>query len=132
MRLTYFRGYTGLFGEVRQVTLTRSRSHEGLGFSIRGGSEHGVGIYVSLVEPGSSAQREGLRVGDQIVAANDSVFDSVSHTEAVKRLGQNTKQGDRPCLLCRGNIDQHIFTSGKNWNKESRRFVNVVSPSKAN
>ncbi|XP_014894662.1 whirlin isoform X1 [Poecilia latipinna] len=76
----------GLFGEVRQVTLTRSRSHEGLGFSIRGGSEHGVGIYVSLVEPGSSAEREGLRVGDQIVAANDSVFDSVSHSEAVKVL----------------------------------------------
>uniref|UniRef100_A0A3B3VRY5 Whirlin n=1 Tax=Poecilia latipinna TaxID=48699 RepID=A0A3B3VRY5_9TELE len=77
---------SGLFGEVRQVTLTRSRSHEGLGFSIRGGSEHGVGIYVSLVEPGSSAEREGLRVGDQIVAANDSVFDSVSHSEAVKVL----------------------------------------------
>ncbi|XP_027890681.1 whirlin isoform X1 [Xiphophorus couchianus] len=76
----------GLFGEVRQVTLTRSRSQEGLGFSIRGGSEHGVGIYVSLVEPGSSAEREGLRIGDQIVAANDSVFDSVSHTEAVKVL----------------------------------------------
>ncbi|XP_047237181.1 whirlin isoform X3 [Girardinichthys multiradiatus] len=76
----------GLFGEVRQVTLTRSRSHEGLGFSIRGGSEHGVGIYVSLVEPGSSAEREGLRVGDQIVAANDSVFEAVTHTEAVKVL----------------------------------------------
>lgn len=74
----------GLFGEVRQVTLTRSRSLEGLGFSIRGGSEHGVGIYVSLVEPGSSAEREGLRVGDQIVEANESVFDSVTHTEAVK------------------------------------------------
>uniref|UniRef100_A0A3Q0QUS1 PDZ domain-containing protein n=1 Tax=Amphilophus citrinellus TaxID=61819 RepID=A0A3Q0QUS1_AMPCI len=49
------------------------QNHEGLGFSIRGGSEHGVGIYVSLVEPGSSAEREGLRVGDQIVAANDTV-----------------------------------------------------------
>lgn len=71
-------------GEVRQVTLTRSRSHEGLGFSIRGGSEHGVGIYVSLVEPGSSAQREGLRVGDQIVAANDMVLDGVTHVDAVK------------------------------------------------
>lgn len=74
----------GHFGEVRQVTLTRSRSHEGLGFSIRGGSEHGVGIYVSLVEPESSAEREGLRVGDQIVAVNDFTFDNVSHVEAVK------------------------------------------------
>lgn len=74
----------GPCGEVRKVTLTRSRSHEGLGFSIRGGSEHGVGIYVSLVEPGSSAEREGLRVGDQIVAANDTVFENITHTEAVK------------------------------------------------
>lgn len=72
------------FGELRKVTLTRSRSHEGVGFSIRGGSEHGVGIYVSLVEPGSSAEREGLRVGDQIVAANDMAFDNVTHIEAVK------------------------------------------------
>ncbi|KAF7649699.1 hypothetical protein LDENG_00137440 [Lucifuga dentata] len=74
----------GLFGEVRKVTLTRTKSHEGLGFSIRGGSEHGVGIYVSLVEPGSSAEREGLRVGDQIVTVNDMMFDNVTHIEAVK------------------------------------------------
>uniref|UniRef100_A0A8C6TWX3 PDZ domain-containing protein n=1 Tax=Neogobius melanostomus TaxID=47308 RepID=A0A8C6TWX3_9GOBI len=57
---------------------------EGLGFSIRGGAEHGVGIYVSLVEPGSSAEREGLRVGDQIVTVNDMMFDGVTHIEAVK------------------------------------------------
>jgi len=75
------------FGEVRQVTLRRSKSHEGLGFSIRGGSEHGVGIYVSLVEPGSSAEREGLRIGDQIVAVNDVVFDRVTHIDAVKVTG---------------------------------------------
>uniref|UniRef100_A0A672KSQ9 PDZ domain-containing protein n=1 Tax=Sinocyclocheilus grahami TaxID=75366 RepID=A0A672KSQ9_SINGR len=60
------------------------KSHEGLGFSIRGGSEHGVGIYVSLVEPGSSAEREGLRVGDQIMKVNNMVFDRVTHGEAVK------------------------------------------------
>lgn len=71
-------------GDVRKVSLTRTRSHEGLGFSIRGGAEHGVGIYVSLVEPGSSAEREGLRVGDQIVTVNDMMFDGVTHIEAVK------------------------------------------------
>lgn len=70
--------------EIRQVTLKRSKSNEGLGFSIRGGSEHGVGIYVSLVEPGSFAEREGLRVGDQILTVNDLVFDRVTHGEAVK------------------------------------------------
>ncbi|MBN3323819.1 WHRN protein, partial [Atractosteus spatula] len=71
-------------GELRQVSLRRSKSHEGLGFSIRGGSEHGVGIYVSLVEPGSLAEREGLRVGDQILSVNDKAFERVTHAEAVK------------------------------------------------
>uniref|UniRef100_A0A8C2ZTU7 PDZ domain-containing protein n=1 Tax=Cyclopterus lumpus TaxID=8103 RepID=A0A8C2ZTU7_CYCLU len=71
-------------GEMRQVTMKRHKSNEGLGFSIRGGSEHGVGIYVSLVEPGSLAEKEGLRIGDQIMKVNDKVFDKVTHAEAVK------------------------------------------------
>lgn len=71
-------------GELRQVTLRRSKAHEGLGFSIRGGAEHGVGIYVSLVEPGSLAEREGLRVGDQILGVNGKPLDRVTHAEAVK------------------------------------------------
>uniref|UniRef100_A0A671Q547 PDZ domain-containing protein n=1 Tax=Sinocyclocheilus anshuiensis TaxID=1608454 RepID=A0A671Q547_9TELE len=66
------------------VTLKRHKSNEGLGFSIRGGSEHGVGIYVSQVEPGSLAEKEGLRIGDQIMKVNDKVFDRVTHAEAVK------------------------------------------------
>ncbi|XP_014807806.1 PREDICTED: whirlin-like [Calidris pugnax] len=66
-------------GELRQVTLRRSKAHEGLGFSIRGGAEHGVGIYVSLVEPGSLAEREGLRVGDQILGVNGKSLDRVTH-----------------------------------------------------
>ncbi|XP_063000843.1 whirlin [Elgaria multicarinata webbii] len=79
-------GSAELSGEVRQVTLRRNKAHEGLGFSIRGGSEHGVGIYVSLVEPGSLAEKEGLRVGDQILRANDRPLDKVTHAEAVKAL----------------------------------------------
>ncbi|KAG9261940.1 whirlin-like isoform X1, partial [Astyanax mexicanus] len=82
--ISFSTGYPVCPVSVRQVTLKRSKSHEGLGFSIRGGSEHGVGIYVSLVEPGSSAEREGLRVGDQIVTVNEVVFDQVTHGEAVK------------------------------------------------
>ncbi|XP_070374977.1 whirlin isoform X6 [Equus asinus] len=71
-------------GEVRLVSLRRAKAHEGLGFSIRGGSEHGVGIYVSLVEPGSLAEKEGLRVGDQILRVNDKSLARVTHSEAVK------------------------------------------------
>ncbi|XP_060746859.1 whirlin isoform X2 [Tachysurus vachellii] len=100
-------------GEVRQVTLKRHKSNEGLGFSIRGGSEHGVGIFVSLVEPGSMAEKEGLRVGDQILKVNDKVFDRVTHAEAVKVLKGNKKL----CMSVRsmgripgGYVTNHVYT----------------------
>ncbi|XP_036454462.1 whirlin [Colossoma macropomum] len=99
--------------EVRHVTLKRSKSHEGLGFSIRGGSEHGVGIYVSLVEPGSSAEREGLRVGDQIITVNDMVFDRVTHGEAVKVLKGCKKLSMSVCSMGRipgGYVTNHVYT----------------------
>ncbi|KAJ4941536.1 hypothetical protein JOQ06_011415, partial [Pogonophryne albipinna] len=103
----------GPFGEVRKVLLTRTRSHEGLGFSIRGGSEHGVGIYVSLVEPGSSADREGLRIGDQIVTVNDLLFDRVSHVEAVQVLKGCKKLAITVCSMGRipgGYITNHVYS----------------------
>ncbi|XP_026102644.1 whirlin-like [Carassius auratus] len=99
--------------EIRQVTLKRSKSHEGLGFSIRGGSEHGVGIYVSLVEPGSSAEREGLRVGDQIMKVNNMVFDRVTHGEAVKVLKGSKKLAMSVCSMGwipGGYVTNHVYT----------------------
>ncbi|XP_051794142.1 whirlin isoform X2 [Acanthochromis polyacanthus] len=100
-------------GELRQVTMKRHKSNEGLGFSIRGGSEHGVGIYVSLVEPGSLAEKEGLRIGDQIMKVNDKVFEKVTHAEAVKVL----KGSKKLCLQVRsvgripgGYVTNHVYT----------------------
>ncbi|KAM5258692.1 whirlin isoform 5-T5 [Hipposideros larvatus] len=100
-------------GEVRLVSLRRAKAHEGLGFSIRGGSEHGVGIYVSLVEPGSLAEKEGLRVGDQILRVNDKSLSRVTHAEAVKAL-----KGSKKLVLSvysagrvpGGYITNHIYT----------------------
>lgn len=86
--------------DVRRVTLTRSRSQEGLGFSIRGGAEHNVGIYVSLVEPDSSAEREGLRVGDQILTVNDLDFDNVTHFEAVKVGPIRSNKSSSSIVIC--------------------------------
>uniref|UniRef100_A0A4W4GWH4 PDZ domain-containing protein n=1 Tax=Electrophorus electricus TaxID=8005 RepID=A0A4W4GWH4_ELEEL len=94
-------------------SLTMAQTHEGLGFSIRGGSEHGVGIYVSLVEPGSSAEREGLRVGDQIITVNDMVFDRVTHGEAVKVLKGCKKLSMSVCSMGRipgGYVTNHVYT----------------------
>lgn len=68
---------------IKKVEVKRDSSG-GWGFNIRGGSEHGIGIFVSWVDPGSSAHKVGLEVGDQILKANDSNFESISHYEAVK------------------------------------------------
>ncbi|XP_004423419.1 PREDICTED: whirlin isoform X1 [Ceratotherium simum simum] len=100
-------------GEVRLVSLRRAKAHEGLGFSIRGGSEHGVGIYVSLVEPGSLAEKEGLRVGDQILRVNDKSLARVTHAEAVKAL-----KGSKKLVLSvysagripGGYVTNHVYT----------------------
>lgn len=42
-------------GEIRDVTLLRDGATQGMGFSIRGGSEHALGVYVSEVIPDSPA-----------------------------------------------------------------------------
>uniref|UniRef100_A0A8C2B3S9 Whirlin n=1 Tax=Cyprinus carpio TaxID=7962 RepID=A0A8C2B3S9_CYPCA len=100
-------------GEIRQVILKRHKSNEGLGFSIRGGSEHGVGIYVSLVEPGSLAEKEGLRIGDQIMKVNDKVFDRVTHAEAVKVLKGSKKLSMSVRSVGRipgGYVTNHVYT----------------------
>uniref|UniRef100_A0A672HKC6 Whirlin n=1 Tax=Salarias fasciatus TaxID=181472 RepID=A0A672HKC6_SALFA len=100
-------------GELRHVCMKRHKSNEGLGFSIRGGSEHGVGIYVSLVEPGSLAEKEGLRVGDQIMKVNDKVFEKVTHAEAVKVLKGSKKLNLSVRSVGRipgGYVTNHVYT----------------------
>ena len=55
-----------------------------LGFSIRGGKEMGLGIYISEVDPQSPSDSAGLRVGDQIIEVNGINFEWLSHSSAVK------------------------------------------------
>ena len=50
----------------RVVRLSRKEGTS-FGFAVRGGKEHGTGIYVSAVEPDSEADRQGLRVGNHFI-----------------------------------------------------------------
>ena len=68
---------------VHKIEIKRDQNGE-WGFNIRGGSEHGVGIFVSWVDPGSIAASKGLKVGDQILKANDVSFDNIGHQPAVQ------------------------------------------------
>ena len=71
--------------EVKKICLRQpTNPGEGFGFSIRGGSEHGIGIFVSSVDVDSVAERQGLLPGDQILTVNDISFEEITHEEAAK------------------------------------------------
>nr|XP_046257745.1 PDZ domain-containing protein 7-like [Scatophagus argus] len=61
-----------------------------LGFNIRGGKEFGLGIYVSKLDPGGLAEQHGIKMGDQILAANGVSFDDITHSSAVEVLKSHT------------------------------------------
>ncbi|KAK2866724.1 hypothetical protein Q7C36_002780 [Tachysurus vachellii] len=57
-----------------------------LGLNIRGGREYGLGIYVSKLDPGGLAEQGGIKMGDQILSANGVRFEDISHSRAVEVL----------------------------------------------
>ncbi|XP_074855375.1 PDZ domain-containing protein 7 isoform X2 [Carettochelys insculpta] len=77
-------------GARRIVHLYTTSDDYCLGFNVRGGKEFGLGIYVSRVDPGGLAEQSGIRVGDQVLAANGVKFDAISHSKAVEVLKGQT------------------------------------------
>lgn len=67
---------------LRKIEVRRDTGGE-WGFSIRGGSEHGLGIFVSWIEPRSNAEKSGLQVGDQILKANNMSFNMITQYDAM-------------------------------------------------
>ncbi|GFO21208.1 whirlin [Plakobranchus ocellatus] len=57
-----------------------------LGIGIKGGKEYNAPIVIYLVEPGSQAAEQGLRVGDQILDVNGTDFSNITHAEAVMMM----------------------------------------------
>ncbi|XP_067909137.1 PDZ domain-containing protein 7a isoform X2 [Heterodontus francisci] len=77
-------------GARRIIHLYTSSDDVCLGFNIRGGKEFGLGIYVSRVDPGGLAEQNGIKVGDQILAANGLSFEKITHSKAVEILKSYT------------------------------------------
>ncbi|XP_011630670.1 uncharacterized protein LOC105422836 isoform X2 [Pogonomyrmex barbatus] len=80
-------GRMAVIGVTRNVRLRR-RGNAGFGFSLRGGREYAAGFYVSDVQPGGEAHRNGLRVGDQILRVNGYPVEDAVHQE-VALLAKN-------------------------------------------
>ncbi|CAF4652969.1 unnamed protein product, partial [Rotaria sp. Silwood2] len=57
-----------------------------LGLVIRGGSEYGLGIFISGVDKGSLSDQSGLSIGDQILSVNGIDFRHITHVDAVQLL----------------------------------------------
>jgi hypothetical protein len=74
---------------LRRVYLRPRLNEDGLGFSIRGGIEHSLGVFVSHVTPKSNADLMGLRVSDQIIEVNGQKFSRISLEEAKHILETN-------------------------------------------
>ncbi|XP_021341126.1 harmonin-like isoform X3 [Mizuhopecten yessoensis] len=73
-------------GRGRRIINLRRRTNESLGFAVRGGFEHGIGVFVSHVEAGSQAERQGLRVGDEIVRVNGYTISQAIHEEVLNLI----------------------------------------------
>ncbi|XP_060553441.1 PDZ domain-containing protein 7-like isoform X3 [Ruditapes philippinarum] len=70
----------------RRISLKFGKANRGLGFNIRGGREYGLGIYVSKVDRGGPAEKNGVRIGDQIIDVNGIPFENITHAHAVEVL----------------------------------------------
>ena len=83
-----------LASTTRTVTLQRSEAVISLGFSIRGGIEHGLGHFVSSVESESEASRKGLRAGDEVLAVCGLPIHGATHKEVVNFISSRWRVRD--------------------------------------
>ena len=73
------------------ITLQRETAHQGFGFCLRGGVEHGVGHFVSSVDRGSLAETQGIKAGDQILSVEGLPLTTATHKEAVSFIASRNK-----------------------------------------
>jgi len=82
--------HTSNTGKTQKIFLVKPET-AGYGFSIRGGVEHKLGIYVSEVETGSEAHLQGLQVGDQILRICGMPVQNATHKEVVSVILSRNK-----------------------------------------
>ena len=94
-------GQIPISSTTRNVTVRKEKGT--FGFSMRGGIETGLGIFISRVDADSSAERAGLKVGDQLVAANGISLHGMTHASAVNVITASSKV--KLQITCKNEID---------------------------
>ncbi|KAI5628502.1 membrane-associated guanylate kinase, WW and PDZ domain-containing protein 3 isoform X2 [Silurus asotus] len=85
--------------ELGCILVELERGPRGFGFSLRGGTEYNMGLYIlRLAEDGPALQDGRIQVGDQIVEINGEPTQGISHTRAIELIQAG---GNKVLLLLR-------------------------------
>ncbi|KAK6183829.1 hypothetical protein SNE40_006422 [Patella caerulea] len=85
-QIEYSRTTPNMPGVKLRVVRLRRQLGESLGFAVRGGFEHGVGVFVSDVQPNSQANKRGLKIGDEIVRVNGFTISEAIHEDVLNLI----------------------------------------------
>ncbi|XP_045884991.1 membrane-associated guanylate kinase, WW and PDZ domain-containing protein 3 isoform X1 [Micropterus dolomieu] len=81
------------------LTVELERGPRGFGFSLRGGTEYNMGLYILRLAEDGPAQLDGrIHVGDEIVEINGEAARGISHTRAIDLIQAG---GNKVVLLLR-------------------------------
>ncbi|XP_041129164.1 membrane-associated guanylate kinase, WW and PDZ domain-containing protein 3-like isoform X3 [Polyodon spathula] len=81
------RGQRSRSKDSRYYNVELDRGPTGFGFSLRGGSEYNMGLYVlGLMEGGPAARSRRIQVSDQLVEINGDGTAGMTHTQAVDQI----------------------------------------------
>ncbi|KAF4072256.1 hypothetical protein AMELA_G00260990 [Ameiurus melas] len=96
------KGHIAKQKDPRYYNVDLERGPTGFGFSLRGGSEYNMGLYVlGLMEGGPASRSQKIQVSDQLVEINGDSTVGMTHSQAVEQI---RKGGHRIHLvLKRGN-----------------------------
>uniref|UniRef100_A0A674PDP8 Membrane-associated guanylate kinase, WW and PDZ domain-containing protein 3 n=1 Tax=Takifugu rubripes TaxID=31033 RepID=A0A674PDP8_TAKRU len=99
----------GIFG---CFAVELERSQRGFGFSLRGGKEYNMGLFIlRLAEEGPALKDGRIHVGDQIVEINGEATQGITHTRAIELIQAG---GNNVHLLLRpgqGLVPDHSLNS---------------------
>ncbi|XP_077369473.1 membrane-associated guanylate kinase, WW and PDZ domain-containing protein 3 isoform X2 [Festucalex cinctus] len=71
----------------RYYSVNLDRGPSGFGFSLRGGSEYNMGLYVlGLMEGGPASRSQKMQVSDQLVEINGDSTAGMTHSQAVEQI----------------------------------------------
>ncbi|KAJ4919379.1 hypothetical protein JOQ06_022676, partial [Pogonophryne albipinna] len=71
----------------RYYSVDLDRGSSGFGFSLRGGSEYNMGLYVlGLMEGGPASRSTRMQVSDQLVEINGDSTSGMTHSQAVEQI----------------------------------------------